>query len=71
MVEAWGILSTGRLPPPSSHISDDRSPWDDFNTEDMSCHLHRFLGVFVCAFWFLGPHTWHMEVPRLGIKSEL
>ena len=20
---------------------------------------------------FLGPHMWHMEVPRLGVKSEL
>ena len=25
---------------------------------------------FVC-FCFLGPHTWHMEVPRLGVQSEL
>ena len=24
---------------------------------------------FVCVF--LGPHLWHMEVPRLGIKLEL
>ena len=22
-------------------------------------------------FAFLAPHLWHMEVPRLGIKSEL
>ena len=22
-------------------------------------------------FCFLGPHLWHMEVPRLGVKSEL
>ena len=22
-------------------------------------------------FFFLGPHPWHMEVPRLGLKSEL
>ena len=22
-------------------------------------------------FIFLGPHPWHMEVPRLGLKSEL
>ena len=30
--------------------------------------------VFVLV-WFgfvlLGPHTWHMEVPRLGVESEL
>ena len=22
-------------------------------------------------FFFLGPHPWHMEVPRLGVESEL
>ena len=22
-------------------------------------------------FVFLGPHPWHMEVPRLGVESEL
>ena len=22
-------------------------------------------------FCFLGPHLWHMEVPRLGVESEL
>ena len=22
-------------------------------------------------FGFLGPHPWHMEVPRLGVKLEL
>uniref|UniRef100_A0A8D0U996 Zona occludens protein 1 n=1 Tax=Sus scrofa TaxID=9823 RepID=A0A8D0U996_PIG len=26
--------------------------------------------VFIYLFWFLGPHPWQMEVPRLGIKSE-
>ena len=26
--------------------------------------------LFVC-FCFLGPHPWHMEVSRLGVKSEL
>ena len=28
----------------------------------------RFLFLFFC---FLGPHSWHMEVPRLGVLSEL
>ena len=23
------------------------------------------------SFFFLGPHTQHMEVPRLGVESEL
>ena len=27
-------------------------------------------GVFL-FFCFLGPHTWYMEVPRLGVKWEL
>ena len=22
-------------------------------------------------FWFLAPHLWHMEVPRLGVELEL
>jgi len=28
-----------------------------------------FLSFFL--FVFLGSHQWHMEVPRLGVKSEL
>ena len=27
-----------------------------------------FFSFFFC---FLGPHPWHMEVPRLGVRSEL
>ena len=27
--------------------------------------------VFVCMCVFLGPHPWHMEIPRLGVESEL
>ena len=28
--------------------------------------------LFVCfCFVFLGLHTWHLEVPRLGVESEL
>ena len=26
---------------------------------------------FFFLFFFLGPHPWHMEVPRLGIQMEL
>ena len=29
------------------------------------------LGVFVCLFCFLGLYPQHMDVPRLGIESEL
>ena len=27
--------------------------------------------IFFFFFVFLGLHPWHMEVPRLGVKSEL
>ena len=26
---------------------------------------------FYFILFILGPHLWHMEVPRLGVKSEL
>ena len=26
---------------------------------------------FFWSFVFLGPHLWHMEVPRLGVETEL
>ena len=28
-------------------------------------------GLVWFGFCFLGPHLWHMEVPRLGVESEL
>ena len=27
--------------------------------------------LFIYSFCFLEPHTWHMKVPRLGVKSKL
>ena len=27
--------------------------------------------LFIYLFCFLGPHLWHMEIPRLGVKLEL
>ena len=32
--------------------------------------LDHFI-LFTYLFFFLGPRLWHMEVPRLGIESEL
>ena len=29
------------------------------------------VSFFLFLFVFLGPHLWHREVPRLGVKSEL
>ena len=30
-----------------------------------------FVSFFSCLLSFLGPHPWQMEVPRLGVQSEL
>ena len=30
-----------------------------------------FVYFYFVFFGFLGPYPWHMEVPRLGVKSEL
>ena len=35
----------------------------------LSTYSMHFL--FVCLFVLLGPHPWHMEVPRVGVKLEL
>ena len=38
----------------------------------MTLHLFNCLShIFLLFFFFLGPHLWHMEVPRLGVKLEL
>ena len=29
------------------------------------------MSVFLFFFGFLGPHLWHMEIPRLGVQPEL
>ena len=30
-----------------------------------------FVGVFYRYLFFLGPHLQHIEVPKLGVESEL
>ena len=39
--------------------------WEKHDTDIR--YIFFFFGLFV----FLGPHLWHMEVPRLGVESEL
>ena len=38
-------------------------------SQPMTAFLKYFFSFFF--FVFLGPHPWHMEVPRLGAESEL
>ena len=46
------------------------------NSQSRKCHIQKsrkccgFVFVFVILS-FLGPHPWHMEVPGLGVQSEL
>ena len=35
------------------------------------CCLLVFFFVCLFLFCFLGPHLWHMEIPRLRVESEL
>ena len=31
----------------------------------------KIIYMYLFVFFFLGLHSWHMEVPRLGVESEL
>ena len=56
---------------------------EESNTDWRNCTFKQFWhvvfsfvfsGFFFCClfvFCFLGPHSWHMEVPRLGVELEL
>ena len=53
-------------------------PWSnllEFNSPSSKLHSRlvsqSVIYLFVYLFSFLGPYLWHMEVPRLGVKSEL
>ena len=39
-----------------------------FSVKISLCYLKKFFFVFLS---FPGLHLWHMEVPRLGVQSEL
>ena len=34
-------------------------------------HTHIYIYIYFFFFAILGPHPWHMDVPRLGVYSEL
>ena len=34
-------------------------------------YLFLLLYFFIYLFVFLGLHPWHMEIPRLGVQSQL
>ena len=47
-----------------SLISDWSGPFDVYKSGFLVVHVFVFIFVFLS---FLGPHPWHMEVPRLGV----
>ena len=34
-------------------------------------YKHNYFIIFIYLFSFLGPHSWHMEVPRPAVELEL
>jgi len=34
-------------------------------------YLCMYVFIYLFTFVFLGPHLQHMEIPRVGVKSEL
>ena len=57
---AWNIQSI-------SHHMDLIS----FHSRATMCWMKKNKTLFCMSFVFLGPHLWHMEVPRLGVQSDL
>ena len=51
-----------------SGIIMSRVRFDEFSHQNIDSVCFCFFFSFL---FFLGPHPWHMEVPRLGVKSEL
>ena len=43
-------------------------PWTGISPEGVTT---LFACFYVFCFVFLGPHPWHLEVPRLGVELEL
>ena len=41
------------------------------NVELVNFFFYYSFFIILFYFVFLGPHPWHMEIPRLGVESEL
>ena len=44
---------------------------DIYSGVGLQYHMVTLFLIFLFDFAFLGLHPWHMEVPRLGVESEL
>ena len=77
--ELKGISYSEQSPPALPHTGCRQPPFQEgLILEATSSHKSPEYGDQPTFFYFLflffafwGRHTWHMEVPRLGVKSEL
>ena len=71
----WGPLGLHPLPPASSlHLPESclLSCSSGINQGNIQLTLHICFFIFIFIFSvFLGPYPRHMEIPRLGVASEL
>ena len=70
-------LRFGHFLPISLHTENQKKKKSEQRLEMSKLKSKRIVGgflvfyLFVCLFCFLGPHPQHMEVPGLGVESEL
>ena len=50
--------------------TDDASIHDCFQNQKWDCY-YKECAMYFFIFVFLGPHLRHVEIPRLGVESEL
>ena len=63
-----GIESKPQLQHTLNHFNPLHQAGDQTHTSEVT----RATAVELFPFFiFLGPHRWHMEAPRLGVKSKL
>ena len=68
MVELWSFDT------PTTLYYVWQTSTDMYRLQEFSISFLSFFFLFLFFFFFivfLGLHPWHMEVPRLGVRSEL
>ena len=70
------IFQISLIAPIISFIIFNRKVYDSINYHVVFCCHDSLVYLFIYYnhyyyFCFWGPHPWHMEVPRLGVKLEL
>ena len=64
----WGFTANGHI-----FLGDENVLKLDGDNSYTSLHIHQKkhrAAHFIFLFVFLGPHPWHMELPRPGVKPQ-